>query len=425
MTRRVVVTGVGAVSPLGVNAAEHFRRLLAGESAAVTIRHPLFEDYTQQLQAPVSGFERRKAIGNRMLRKLLSPSAGYAVGAAGEALQMAGLTGDTARLESCGLYVGSLSLEIDPETFIPPLRAALDSRGQFDMSLFAQRGMKVIDPLFLVKALPNAGAGGISVEHQVLGPNTNLTNGPTSGLNAVALAAAAIGRGETDCALGVGYDTLLGMDSFVEQFIAGRLSQRYDDASRACRPFDGERDGTVLGEGAACLVLEWEESARARGAHVLGEILGVSQTSAPALLSPANGTERGALREAACQALGMGRCGAERLGAVFVDGLGTREDDRREAGAVQEVLEGAAIPVSAATGAMGFTGAASGVFSLVHAVLALAQQVIPPLINWRVADPDCPVQIVPRATACALERALVWNSDRGIKNVAVLAGAVA
>ncbi|MGH2537011.1 MAG: beta-ketoacyl synthase N-terminal-like domain-containing protein [Candidatus Promineifilaceae bacterium] len=419
---RVVVTGVGVVSPLALDSAGHFARWLAGESAVTLIEHPLYEENARQLQAPVRAYDRRQTIDSRMLRKLLSPSAGYAVGAAGEALQMAGLTGASDVLEQCGLYVGSLSLEIDPGVFIPPLRASLDKAGNFDISLFARRGMKLIDPLFLVKALPNAGVCGISVQHQILGPNINLTNGPTSGLAALALADGAIRRGEAACALVAGYDTLLGVDSFVEHFIAGRLSTRYDSPAGACRPFDRERDGYVLGEGAACVLLESAGHARRRGAEPLAEILALGQATAVAALRPQNGRDGRGLSQAAGQALRAGGCEPARLGALFMDGLGTAEDDIREAQVAHEVTGGAPVPVTAATPAIGYTGAAGGLFSLVHALLALRAQVIPPLANYRQPDPNCPIHCLAEAGRGSYDRALVWNSDRGVKNLAVLLG---
>lgn len=420
---RVVVTGVGVVSPLGLTAPIHFDELLAGTSAMRRSEQAHFSSYAGQMEAPVQGFDRRKAITNRMLRKLLSPSAGYAVAAAGEAIADAGLADDTAALKACGLYVGSLSLEIDPEIFLPPLKAALTPSGEFDISLFARRGIRLLDPLFLVRALPNAGVCGISVEHQVLGPNTNLTNGGTSGLMAVGLAMSAIRRGEVTCAVAGGYDTLLVLDSIAEHLINGRLSAHGDDPARAVRPFDRTRDGYVVGEGAAYVVVEEAEHAAARGAAVYAELHGVGMTTDTHLLRPGEGSDGTALAAAASMALGNDDT-VDRLGAVFGDGLGTRVDDLREAAALTSVLGGGTVPFTAATPAMGYTGAAGGVFNLVHAALSLRRGVVPGLANCDDPDPECPVYFTPTPAPMDGNRALVWNSDRGVKNVAVVAGAV-
>ncbi len=419
---RVVITGIGVVSPLGLNAREHFGAWLAGKSAVRLAATPVFTSYAPQLEASINGFERQKLITSRMLRKLLSPSAGYAVAAAGEAIADAGLQADKATLEACGVYVGSLSMEVNPEVFIPALKSSLTPTGEFDISLFAQRGMKLLDPLFLVRALANAGFCGISVEHQVLGPNTNLTNGSTSGLMAVCLAMAAIQRRETACAVAGGYDTLLVLDSLAEHLIADRLSRHCAEPARACRPFDRHRDGYVLGEGAAFVFLESADHASARGAGIYAELLSHALTVAPGLLRGGQATDGTALERAACQALEGAACPVEELRAVFGDGLATELDDVREADVLRRVVREAPVPFTAATSAIGFTGAASGVFSLIHAAMAIQQQVIPALANCEDPDPRCPIHFLRRPVPGAYRRAMVWNSDRGVKNVALLAG---
>jgi len=419
----VVISGIGLVTPLGLDRATHFQAWLAGESAVQVSSNQLFDSYAHQIEARVKNFPREELIANRVLRKLLSPSAGYAVGAVGATLRDAGIQDDLETLKYCGLYVGSLSLEIDPKIFIPPLKASLTPEGEFDISLFAKRGMKLLDPLFLVRALPNAGLGGISVQHQVLGPNTNLTNGTCSGLMAIELAAAAIRRGEADCALAGGYDTLLGMDSIAEHLIAGRLSMYVKDPSQACRPFDCERDGYALGEAAAFIFLESAEHARARGAHIYAEVLGCGGTADTSLIDPRRAHDPTALAQAAGLALQDGGCEVKDLGVVFGDGLGTEIDDLREASALHMVLNGTRVPFTAATSAIGFTGTASGVISLAHAALALEEGIVPALGNCQDPDPRCPVYFLTQAERRPYNRSLVWNSDRGIKNIAVLVGA--
>lgn len=417
-----VVTGVGVVSPLATSVSEHFEAWISGRSAVAESAAPEYSKYTPQLEARVSGFDRREAISSRMLRKLLAPSPGFAVGAAGEAISDAGLAEQPEVLADCGLYIGSLSLEIDPEVFIPPLRASLTKEGEFDLSLFASRGMKLLDPLFLVRALPNAGVCGVALEYQVLGPNTNLTNGPTSGLAAVALAVGAVERGEIDCALAGGYDSLLVMDAVAEHLIAGRLARNGASPARACRPFDRSREGYVLGEGAAFVVVESVEHSRARGATAYARLRGYSSTTDPVLLGRSNPVDGTALRQAARMALERADTAATELGAVFGDGLATELDDIRESDAVTGLLNGAEVPFTAATSAIGYTGAASGVFSLVHAMVALRRGVAPPLLNCEDLDPRCPVHHLTSPAALAAGNVLVWNSDRGVKNVAVVAG---
>jgi 3-oxoacyl-[acyl-carrier-protein] synthase II len=422
-SRRVLVTGVGLVSPLALSVEPHFQGWIGGKSAVHLTSNPVFAENGPYLEARVTDFDRKEVLTNRMLRKLLSTSAGYAVSAAREAVSASGLGNNPSELERCGLWVGSLSLEIDPEQFVPPLRASLNNQGEFEISQFARRGMKLLDPLFLVRALPNAGTCGISIELQILGPNTNLTNGTTSGIMAVCLAAAAIQRGEIDCALAGGYDTLLGMDSIAEHMVSNRLSNQSSVPEKACKPFDKSRDGYVLGEGAAFVFLESEEHALKRGAQPYAELASFGTTMDSSLLFSKNPQDGTALYHAACEALQSGGCDSANLGLIVGDGLGTELDDLRESGVYRQITNGDQTAFTASTSSIGFTGAASGVFSLIHAALALQHQVLPPLLNCDDPDPLCAMNFVTQATQSEFRHALAWNSDRGVKNVAILLSA--
>lgn len=407
---RVVVTGVGAVSALGPDAGEHLRGLFAGKSGVAPAGDTERRSLWAPLEARARGFDRRSAIANRMLRKLLTPSGAYAVAAAGEALRSAGFATAEPALAACGLYVGSVCIDIEPEIFIPALRESIGADGKIDVSRFATRGMLLIDPLFLVKSLPNGGLGGIAIEHQVTGPNLNLTNGPVSGLQAVASALRALRRGEAELALAGGYDSLLGMDSVAEHLLAGRVATAGDPPAVACKPFDLERSGYVLGEGAAFLMLETQEHAERRGARVWAELVGAGQTTSPSAAA-AEGLAR-----AATTALG-GRNGRV---ALFGDGTAVESDDLAEAEASARLFGERAVPYTAATPAIGFTGSASGAFSLLHACAAVRDGVLPPMLNCSRPDPRCPLDLVHEARRTEVTRALVWNSDRGIKHAAVV-----
>jgi len=420
--RRVFVTGVGIVSPLGVSADEHFRRLLLGESAVTRSAALEYRNFPSRLEARIGGFDRRRLLTDRMLRKVLSDAAAYPVAAAGQAIHDTGLADRPEVWEDCGLYVGSIAVEANPEVFIPAFKESLDERGEFDMSRFATRGMKLLDPLFLVKALPNAGLCGISIQYQVLGPNLNVTNGAVSGGQAIAAATAAIRRAETDLALAGGYDSLLRMDTIVEQTIEGRLSTRLGEPEHACRPFDQERDGYALGEGAAFVVLEAEAHARARESRVYGEVFSTAQTTDASHVAQPDLTGPAALVQAARVALQRAGCTPADLGVIFGDGLATLVDDRREAAALKSLVGDAPIPFTAATGALGFSGAASGAFSFVSATMALHREVVPPLINCHRPDPECLVHRVDAPHERRYARALVWSSERGIKNIAFVVG---
>lgn len=420
--RRVVITGVGIISPLALEARTHFKRLLDGKSAVETLSEPQFRNSHYHLQARVHGFDKRKLISHRMLRKLLSPSSTFAVVAAGQALADAGFESNNGALGNCGLYVGSVLVDIDPELFISALKGSRDQSGELDITQFATRGMYLIDPLFLVKALPNAGLCGITIQHQVLGPNLNITNGTVSALQAVITTKRAIERGEIEMALAGGYDSLVRMDTIIENLIANRLSKRKEDPEHACRPFDARRDGHALSEGAAFVLLESEEHARNRGARIYAELLGAAQTTDSSRLIKRGASEGLALEYTARKALSEARCEAAELGVIFGDGMATVEDDLAEAAAARRLVGDGPTRFTAATGSLGFAGAASSAFSLIHALLGMRDAVVPPMINCDDPDPLCKLKFAHKPEPLSYRRAMVWNSDRGIKNVALVLG---
>jgi 3-oxoacyl-[acyl-carrier-protein] synthase II len=176
----------------------------------------------------------------------------------------------------------------------------------------------------------------------------------------------------------------------------------------------------VLGEGAAFVVLESLEHASARGVEPYAVIRGHASTADPGLLV-GDASDAEALEQAARRALGRADVAPRELGAVFGDGLGTEVDDIRESTAVAHLVEGAETPIAAPTAAIGYTGAASGVFSLVHAAVALRRGLVPPLRQCEDRDPRCPVHVLSDPAPLDRDAALVWNSERGVKNVAVVA----
>jgi 3-oxoacyl-[acyl-carrier-protein] synthase II len=416
---RIVVTGVGIISPLAVDATRHFDRLLAGESAVEKVEDAAYRNYPPLLQARVHDFDRRELIPDRMLRKLLSPSPAFALAAATEALRDAGMAG--ADVTDCGLYIGSVCLDADPEAFIPALRESIDATDQVDLSRFATHGIKLIDPLFLVKSLPNAGLCAIAIQHQALGPNANITNGSVSGLQAVISAMDALRRGNAEMALAGGYDSLLRMDSIVEHLLAGRLAGNHFAPEKACRPFDRQRSGYALAEGAAFLMLETLDHATARNASIYGELISSGQSAVPSnFLGPEGGGD--GLPACVRQTLASG--GGVPPDLIFGDGLANETDDDREIRACHDLFGDTPIPLTSFTGSFGFPGAAAGTFALVHAMLSMRRGVVPPIINCDDPVAEQNVDLVRTAREMRPRRVLVWTSDRGIKNASVLAAAV-
>jgi 3-oxoacyl-[acyl-carrier-protein] synthase II len=410
------VTAVGAVSALALNADLHFQRLLTGDCGVEPLTGHEYGNFPPILNARVKDFDRRQFIPDRMLRKLLSPSPAYALAAATEALKDSGA--DPSEYADCGLYVGSVCLDANPEALIPALRESVNTHNQVDIQRFATHGMKLVDPLFLVKSLPNGGLCAIAIQHQVLGPNANVTNGAVSGLQAVIAAFQTIRYGRAHLALAGGYDSLLQMDCIVDHLLAGKLARLKQRPECSCRPFAHDRDGYAIGEGAAFLMLESLEHALQRGAHIYGELRGFGQATQPCRLVGAAGNDQ-ALGAAVSETFSSSGVRPKEVDAVFGDGMALPEDDQREERVWEQFLAGSDAVFTAATPAIGFCGAASGVFSLAHALLAIDHQLVPPTINCDQYFAGC-LPVACQQSSKAVRSALVWKSDCGSKNAAIL-----
>ncbi len=354
-----VITGIGVVSPLAASLPEHHARYSAGHSG-VFARDA--GDHLAPRWAPAYSEWMVQSIANRMLRKLLQRTATMAVLAAGEATRDAGLHGNAETLAAMSLYLASVSFDVPQSHFLPALEVSLDGEGVFDVTRFAIRGIPQIDPLLIVKSLPNAGLCAIAIEHGVLGPNLNISSGSSGGAQALALAARAIEEGDAEVAMAGAYDSLLQPEHLVAEVLRGRVA--------------------APGEGAVVFVLESEEHARRRSARTYASILATHESY-------------DSLEVAAKRALDVSACHPH---LVFGDLLGVEQEDAGERRIARALLGPAAI-VEGATDALGFTGAASGLFSAAHAALAIHER--------RAKD------------------ALVWRSDGGTRNVALVLAAVA
>lgn len=409
--RTPVITGIGLLTALGADARSHLGRWSRGESAIETVDREPWVGLGCTAAARIRSFVRRKRIRTRMLCKLLTPSAAFAVAAAGEALADAGLSPEhqADELAVAGAYVGSVCLDrMDLATFRPALAESLDATGELSLERFATRAIHLIDPLFLVKSLPNGGLGGIAIEHRVLGPNLNITNGAVSGLQAIGTAAAAVRRGEVAIAVAGGFDSLWTHDSVAEHALAGRLVTG-PDASK----------GYAVGEGAAFVIVESAASAWRRNARIRAVIAGLGETTSP-VTPDAEGLERAA-RLALDEAEALAACPTEGpIDGLFGDGAGG-VDDEIEAEAAQRLGLAKAKPATLYTSpmpAVGHTGAASGALSLIHAVAWLDGTAQPPSTDLPPALARIfgrrPTERGPRRSA------LVWNTDWGYKCAAAV-----
>jgi 3-oxoacyl-[acyl-carrier-protein] synthase II len=286
--------------------------------------------------------------------------------------------------------------------------------GVFDSNLFTSRGMALIDPLFLVRSLPNAGLCGISIQFGIHGRNTNIMNGSISGLQAIGTAAAEIREGAVDQAIAGGYDSLLQLEPAIGQIIAGNIGVASELNGSAQHEQTGS--GYVLGEGAGFLVLEREDHALRRKARIYGEIVSEAQGA------NANGgakTATDAFENVALRALGGGNAEERSLDMVFGDGLGLPSHDALEAEVLRRLSSSQPLLFSAGTAAHGFCGVANSVFSSIHGLLTIYSKKRPPTWNWPWTPNSSATKIAGRDRA-KIQRVLIWCNDAGIKSAAIV-----
>ena len=407
--RRVVVTGMGVVSPLGLTLDELWAGLHAGRSGVVPIESfatgglPLHHaaearGFTGEIDnfGPLDG-ERKKAIRKGL--KVMCRESQMAVAAAQRALHDAGGPAAHHPPERFGCVFGSDYMLTLPDDFTAGVAACRSAAGGFDFDRWATAGMPLLNPLWLLKYLPNMPASHIAIYNDLRGPSNSLTLREAAGHLAVGEAVVTIQRGAADImvagATGTRVHPMKTVHALQSEQVALPDGTDSDPASWS-RPFDRHRRGMVLGEGAAVLILEELSAARARGARIYGEVLGhASRCSAG---PDGVGRRRTALANATGRALSVAGLTADRVGHVHAFGAGTVVGDREEAAALHDVLGAAAtrVPTVAAKANFGNLGGGSGLVECVASLLALRAGELFPLRNYETADPDCRIHAARR-----------------------------
>ena len=400
--RRVVITGMGVVCPLGLTLESLWQGLAAGKSAVgpiqlfppdgLPLRHAAeAREFTGEIEnfGPLDG-ERKKAIRKGL--KVMCRESQMAVAAAQRALHDCGITPEQHRPERFGCVFGSDYMLTLPEDFTAGVAACRAADGTFAFDRWAADGMPLLNPLWLLKYLPNMPASHIAIYNDLRGPSNSVTLREASGHLAIGEATMTIQRGAADVMLAGATGTRVHPMKTVHALQSEQVALGDGDPTRWSRPFDRNRKGMVLGEGAAVLVLEELESARSRGARIYGEILGHAARHASDAAGV--GVRRRAVALAMRRAIEMAGVAPDRLGHVHAHGLSTVTGDRDEAAAMHDALgpAAAALPTVAAKSHFGNLGAGSGVVECIASVLALRERALFPLLNHDASDPDCPIR---------------------------------
>ena len=409
MDARVVVTGVGIVSPLGVGTEETWKECVAGTPGVSPITKFDCEGFSVQIAGEVKGFDPLDYASKKDIKKM-DYHIQYALAASTFALDAAGLNGEDRpySADRMGVLIGSgigglNMMEIHHRTLL-------------------DKGPGKVSPFFIPGLIVNEAAGWVSIKFGFKGPNSATCTACTTGSHAIGDACQIVGRGDADVMIAGGTEGVV-CALAIDGFAAMRaLSTRNEEPERASRPFDADRNGFILGEGAGVLVLEREETARKRGAPIVAEVVGYGMSGDAHHISSPPPDGNGAVRVMS-GTLDNAKVNVDQVNYVNAHGTSTPVGDRIETKAIKDVF-GDHVEKLAVSSTKSMTGHLLGAAGGVEAgfcALGLRDQIIPPTINYETPDPECDLDYVPNeAREAKHEYALSNSFGFGGTNAALL-----
>ncbi|HET6879323.1 MAG TPA: beta-ketoacyl-[acyl-carrier-protein] synthase family protein [Pirellulales bacterium] len=384
----VVITGVGVVSPIGIGTSA-FWRSIEGRSCGIR-RITAFDTSGVGIHygGEVLDFDAKDYVKPRKSLKVMSRDIQLGVVAASMASEMAGIKPETVPPERMGVVFGADMINCDPHDVTNTYRRCVVD-GRFDFRQWASAAMEDIYPLWMLKYLPNMVACHIAISHDARGPNNTHSLRESSSLMALGEAARVIERGHADVMISGGTGSCVHPLMWARSTLLP-VTRRDDAPENLLRPFDADRDGCLRGEGAAALVLERREHAEARGAKIMGRIVGCGTSYEP--IEAGRPLEGGGIRRAIVAALRSSNLHPDDVGHVNAHGLSTVEDDRAEAQAIRAELGD--VPVTAPKSFFGNLGSGTGAVELLASLLAFEHGRVPVTLNYERPDPACPINVV-------------------------------
>ncbi|MBV9241264.1 MAG: beta-ketoacyl-ACP synthase II [Acidobacteria bacterium] len=383
MRRRVVVTGLGLVTAVGNDVPSTWDALMNGVSGAAPITKLDATDFPVKFACEVKDFDPLSFLDKKEARRMGSFTH-FALAASDEAVKHSGLKIDESNAEMVGTYISSgigdfWAIEREHEKLL-------------------KSGPDRVSPFFIVSAIVNLAAGNVSIRHGARGPNSATATACSAGAHAIGDSFRIIERGDADAMICGGAESAITPMSVAGFASMRALSTRNDEPKRASRPFDLERDGFVIGEGAGILILEELEFAKARGANILAEIVGYGMSGDAFHVTMPDETGSGAIRVMQ-RALKDAGIGPEQIGYINAHGTSTPYNDKFETLAIKQVFGEHAykIPVSSTKSMTGHAIGGAGGLEAVFSVKSLIENRLPPTINYEIPDPDCDLDYIPNA----------------------------
>lgn len=397
MKRRVVVTGIGCVTPLGTSVDQMWQSLLRGESGVGKTTHFDASNFPTRISAEVKGWDITDIGEDAKRWQYRGRHTRFAAGAAKQAVTDAGIADSKTDPTRFGVYLGSGEGQQDFLSFSRMMARALEGEN-LDVGKFAVQGLETLHPMAELEQEPHMPAAHLASMFNAQGPNANCLTACAASSQAIGEAVELIRRGEADVMLSGGTHSMIHPFGVTGFNLLTALSTRNDAPEKASRPFDKDRDGFVLGEGAAMLILEELEHAKARGAKIYGEVLGYGSTADAFRITDTHPEGRGA---STCIRMALADAGLNPTDVHYINahGTSTEVNDRVETLAVKTVFGEHAykVPVSSTKSMLGHLIAAAGATEAIICLLAIRDHVLPPTINYDTPDPECDLDYIPNA----------------------------
>ncbi len=422
--RRVVVTGMGVINPLGNDVDTVWKQLKEGNSGVGYTTIFDASRFPTKISAEIKNWDITDCGEDPEVWKYRGRHTKFAAGAARQAIDLSGVLDSISDPRRFGVYLGSGEGNQDFVAFATMMAAGLDEEGNLDISKFMQAGLDFLNPLLELEQEPNMPVGHMAAMFNAQGPNANCLTACAASSQAIGEATEIIRRGEADVMLSGGTHSMIHPFGVTGFNLLTALSTNNDDPAGASRPFDRLRDGFVLGEGAAMVVLEEYERARRRGAPIFGEVLGYGSTADAYRITDIHPEGRGAI---ACMRMAIEDAGVnpEDVDYVNAHGTSTTVNDRVETRSCKEVFGENAInvPISSTKSMMGHLIAAAGATEMIVCLKAIHDNVLPPTINYENPDPDCDLDYVPNESREAQCDVALNNSfGFGGQNITLVVG---
>ncbi len=381
MKRRVVVTGLGLVTPIGNSVTETWDALMRGDSGADYIKKFDAEKFSTKFACEVKNFNAEDIMDKKEARRM-GAFTHFAMAASDEAMKDSGLKIDESNEEMIGTYISSgigdfWAIEREHEKLL-------------------KSGPGRVSPFFIVSAIVNLASGNVSIRHGAKGPNSATATACSAGAHAIGDSFRLIERGDADAMICGGAESAITPMSVAGFASMRALSSRNDEPKRASRPFDAERDGFVIGEGAGLVILEELEFAKARGAKIYAEIVGYGMSGDAFHVSAPDETGSGAIR-VMNRAIKDAGISPEQIGYINAHGTSTPYNDKFESLAIKKVFGDYAysVAISSTKSMTGHALGAAGGIEAVISILAMNKSTLPPTINYENPDPDCDLDYTP------------------------------